>query len=128
MLYQVSTRKSLDQIDAGLQEAAARHQFGIITVHNLKETMANKGVDFSGECMIYEVCNPQQAKKVLEANGAVSTALPCRISVYRVGDETRIATLLPTALMQMFDDPGLQPVAEEVENVMKAMMQEAAGH
>ena len=85
MLFEIQSNKNLEAIDLGLQEAAARHQFGIITVHNLKETMAKKGVEFDGECLVYEVCNPHQAKKVLEANGAVSTALPCRISVYRSG-------------------------------------------
>ncbi len=83
-------------------------------------------MEFDGECLIYEVCNPHQAKKVLEANGAVSTALPCRISVYRSGDQYKIATLLPTALMQMFDSPELAGVAEEVETVIKAMIEEAA--
>ncbi len=126
MLFEVATTKSLEEIDRRLHESAARHQFGIITVHNLKETMANKGVEFAGECMIYEICNPHQAKKVLEANGAISTALPCRISVYRSGDECRLATLLPTALMKMFDNPELEPVAKEVEEVVKAMMQESA--
>ena len=126
MLFEVATTKSMEEIEKGLEESAARHKFGIITVHNLKETMAKKGVDFAGECMIYEVCNPHQAKKVLEENGAVSTALPCRISVYKSGGEYRIATMLPSAMMQMFNSPGLAPIAEEVETVIKAMMEEAA--
>jgi uncharacterized protein (DUF302 family) len=126
MLYEVATRKPLEEIGKGLEESAARHKFGIITVHNLKETMAKKGVEFAGECMIYEVCNPHQAKKVLEQNGAVSTALPCRISVYRSGEEYKIATLLPTQLMTMFGNPGLAGVAEEVETVVKAMIDESA--
>lgn len=126
MLFEVASTKSLDEIDRGLQEAAARHQFGIIATHNLKETMKRKGVDFEGECLVYEVCNPHQAKKVLEADGSVSTALPCRISVYRTGDRYRVATLLPTALMRMFQKPELEPVAQEVETVIKAMIQEAA--
>ena len=126
MLYEVTTNKTIVEIEAGLTESAARHKFGIVAVHNLKETMAKKGVEFSGECVIYEVCNPHQAKRVLEENGAVSTALPCRISVYRRGNEHRLATLLPTTLMQMFDTPGLEPVAQEVEDVIKAMMDEAA--
>jgi uncharacterized protein (DUF302 family) len=88
--------------------------------------MKKKGVDFAGDCMIYEVCNPHQAKKVLEANGAVSTALPCRISVYRSGDVYKLATILPTAMMQMFGSPELEPVAREVEEVVTAMMREAA--
>lgn len=126
MLFEVTSAKSLDQIDRGLQEAAARHRFGIIATHNLKETMKNKGVDFEGECLIYEVCNPHQAKKVLETDASISTALPCRISVYRAGDGYRLATLLPTALLRLFQRPELEPVAEEVEAVIKAMIEEAA--
>ncbi len=126
MVFEISSSKSLKEIDRGLQEAAARHKFGIITVHDLKETMKKKGVDFTGECMIYEVCNPHQAKKVLEANGAVSTALPCRISVYRAGNAYKLATILPTALMEIFQSPELKPVAQEVEEVVTAMMRESA--
>lgn len=126
MLYEVASDKTLDAIDRGLQEAAARYKFGILTIHNLKETMAKKGVEFAGECLVYEVCNPHQAKKVLEVNGAVSTALPCRISVYRSGDRYKLATILPTALMKLFGSPELEPVAKEVEDVIVAMMQAAA--
>jgi len=126
MLHEIPSKRSREEIDARLHEAAARHKFGIITTHDLKETMKNKGVEFGGECLIYEVCNPHQAKKVLEANGAISTALPCRISVYKAGDEYRLATLLPTVLLRMFGQPELEPVAAEVEAVIKSMMEEAA--
>jgi uncharacterized protein (DUF302 family) len=126
VLFELSSAKSMEAIDQGLRDAAARHKFGVLTTHNLQETMKNKGVEFAGECLIYEVCNPHQAKRVLEANGAVSTALPCRISVYRSGGQYKLATILPTALMQMFQSPELEPVAKEVEEVIKAMMREAA--
>jgi len=126
MLFEVESKKSLEEIDRGLQEAAARHRFGVIAVHNLKETMKKKGVDFANETMIYEICNPHQAKKVLEANGAVSTALPCRISVYGSGGAYKLATILPTAMMQMFNLPELEPVAREAEEVVVAMMKESA--
>jgi uncharacterized protein (DUF302 family) len=126
MLYEVTSDKTLEGIDRGLHEAAGKYKFGILTIHNLKETMAKKGVEFAGECLIYEVCNPHQAKKVLEVNGAVSTALPCRISVYRSGDRYKLATILPTALMKLFGSPELEPVAKEVEEVIVAMMQAAA--
>lgn len=126
MIIEVSSTKSLDQIGKALEESAARHKFGIIAAHDLKETMRKKGVDFSGECVIFEVCNPHQAKKVLEANGAVSTALPCRISVYRAGEGYRLATIRPTAMMKMFDNPALEQVAREVEDTVIAMMRDAA--
>ena len=125
MVYEVTSTKDLAGIDAALRESAAAHQFGIIHVHNLKETMRSKGEDFAGECLIYEVCNPHQAKIVLEANGAVSTALPCRISVYKEGGVYKVATLKPTAILSMFAMPELASVAHEVEQVIVAMMHAA---
>ena len=126
MLFELESEKSIAEIDRDLRESAAREKFGVIAVHDLKETMRAKGVEYAGECLVYEVCNPHQAKRALEANGAVSTALPCRISVYRSGGQYQIATILPTALMKIFATPSLVPVAREVEAVVVAMMKEAA--
>jgi uncharacterized protein (DUF302 family) len=127
MLFERDTHRSLEEIDQALRDSAARHKFGVIAVHNLQETMRNKGVEFDRTTLVYEVCNPIQAKKVLEANGAVSTALPCRISVYGSGEGYRIATLLPTEMMKAFGSPDLDPVAKEVEDVVTAMVRDAAG-
>jgi uncharacterized protein (DUF302 family) len=126
MLFEIASTKSITAVEQGLREAAARHKFGVLAVHNLKETMAAKGVDFQGECQIYEVCNPLQAKRILEVNGSASVALPCRISIYRAGDGCRIATILPTALLKMLNIPELTPVAEEVETAIVSIMKEAA--
>jgi uncharacterized protein (DUF302 family) len=127
MLYTIKSHKAIAGIQRDLEESAARNKFGILTVHDLRETMKKKGVEFGMDCWIFEVCNPVQAKKVLEANGAVSTALPCRISVYGKEGDYTLATLLPTELMKTFAAPELEPVAKEVETVIKTMMQDAAG-
>ena len=126
MLFEIESAKSLDEIDAALKDAAARHKFGVLTVHDLKTTMKNKGVEFPKECRIYEVCNPHKAKEVLLANGSISTALPCRISVYESGQGYKLATILPTAMLQMFTTPGVEHVAVEVEETLKAIMSESA--
>lgn len=126
MIYQIKSNKSLDEIERGLQESAARHRFGIIATHDLQDTLRKKGVELDMECRIYEVCNPVQVKKVLEADGAVSTALPCRISVYGSKGEYTLATMRPTEMMKAFGKPEIEPVAQEVENVVVAMMRDAA--
>ncbi len=126
MLFELTSTKPINEIEKSLQESAGKHKFGVIGIYDLKEKMREKGVEFSGECMIYEVCNPVQAKKVLEVNGAVSTALPCRISVYRAGDAYRIATMLPAEMMKAFNSPELEPVAREVEQAIIAIMRESA--
>ena len=127
MLYTLDSKLPFVEIQQRLEESAAAHKFGILTVHNLAETMRKKSVELGSECYIFEVCNPVQAKRVLDAHPAVSTALPCRISVYGSEGHYTLATLLPTALMESFGVPELGPVAADVEAVLKAMMQDAAG-
>jgi uncharacterized protein (DUF302 family) len=62
MLIKLSTDKTVGAA-AALQAAVPTNHFGVMQVHNLKETMAKKGVEFARECLIFEVCQPQQAKK-----------------------------------------------------------------
>jgi uncharacterized protein (DUF302 family) len=126
MIYQVRTRKALADVSHDLEAATQRHKFGIMGVYDLKAKMMEKGVEFERDCPIFEVCNPHQAKKVLEKNAEISTALPCRISVYREGDEVVLATLKPTAMLGLFETAGLEAVAQEVEEAIFAIMQEAA--
>jgi uncharacterized protein (DUF302 family) len=126
MLIKVATDKSVSEAAAALQTAVETNHFGVMQVHNLKESMAKKGVEFAHECLIFEVCQPNQAKKVLEENMSLSTALPCRISIYEENGKTVLATLKPTLLLGMFKVPQLSGVAEEVETAMVKMMHEAA--
>ena len=127
MLYQVKSSRPLDEIERGLEEFAAPHRFGVIAIHDLRDTIKKKGVDLNMECRIYEVCNPQQAKKVLETDGAISTVLPCRISVFGSKGSYTLATMRPTEMMKAFDRPEIEPVAMEVEEVILQMMRDAAG-
>jgi uncharacterized protein (DUF302 family) len=126
MLVKLSTSKTVSETAAALQAAVQANHFGVMQVHNLRETMVKKGVDFERECLIFEVCQPQQAKKVLDQNMSVSTALPCRISIYEEGAKTILATLKPTMLLAMFDTPQLEGVAQEVEDTILKIMKEAA--
>ncbi|MGV3754091.1 MAG: DUF302 domain-containing protein [Verrucomicrobiota bacterium] len=127
MLIRFSTNKSVSEAAAALRTAVHAHHFGVMQVHNLKETMNQKGVEFTRDCLIFEVCQPQKAKQVLDQNMSVSTALPCRISIYEEGGKTILATLKPTTLLAMFQTVQLEGVAEEVEDAMVKIMQEAAG-
>jgi len=93
-----------------LQAAVVANHFGVMQIHNLKETMAKKGVEFARECLIFDVCQAQQVKKVLDKNMSISTVLPCQISIYEEGSKTILATLKPTHLLAMFNTPQLEEV------------------
>jgi uncharacterized protein (DUF302 family) len=126
MVYRRQTTGDIDAIGRRLEEAIKAYKFGILGVIDLQAKMKEKGVDFKNPCRIYEVCNPHLAKQVLEKEMTLSTALPCRISVYREGDKVTIATLLPTQTLGLFNVPELETVAQDVEKNILAMVDEAA--
>ncbi len=68
MLIKLSTNQTVSAAAAALQTSVQTNHFGVMQVHNLQETMNKKGVAFVRECLIFEVCQPQQAKKVLDEN------------------------------------------------------------
>jgi uncharacterized protein (DUF302 family) len=127
MLFQLPTSRSMAEIQQELEASAARNKFGVIAVHDLQQIMRNKSVDLAFECKVFEVCNPHQAKKVLETDGILSAALPCRISVYGTPGHYNLTTMLPTAMMEAFNKPEITAVAKEVEDVIVTMMKDSAG-
>jgi uncharacterized protein (DUF302 family) len=122
-----STDQSLETVCQRLPEIAQKHQFGVLGTHDLKQKMESKGVPFSRECRVFEVCNPKQAQAVLTRSIEISTALPCRIAVYVENGRTTLATIKPTALLGLFNTPEAAAAAHEVEATMTRIMEEVAG-
>ena len=127
MLLIVESKKSLKEVCDVMEPTAQKHMFGVLAVHDLKEAMAKKGVAFDKHCFVFEICNPHQAKKVLEARIEISTALPCRVSVYEESGRVKLATIRPTEMLASYRAAELAPVAQEVERSILAIMTEAAG-
>ena len=125
-VYEREVAVSLDEIEEKLVQAVERRNYGVLGSIDLREKMNSKGIEFRPFCRVYEVCNPLRAKKVLEVEMSVSTALPCRISVYQEDGQTKVGTLLPTGLMDVFgDEPKMMAVAHEVENDILTIIEDA---
>ena len=126
MLITFSSNKSISDVTQALEAAVKSHQFGVMQIHDLKESMTKKGIEFEKDCLIFEICQPEQAKKVLDQNMSISVVLPCRISIYEEEGGTTLATLKPTILLDLFNTPQLEKVAQEVEDTIVKIMKEAA--
>lgn len=126
MYYVVTTNKAFEQAATDLDAAVKRNGFGVLYVHDLGATLRSKGIDFQNECKIFEVCNPVQAAKVLSTDMRMNMALPCRISVYTEGGQTKIGMIKPVELLSgLSNDPSLSIVAKEVEEKTIRMVDEA---
>lgn len=126
MYYIVDTPKSFEQAATDLEAAVKRHQFGVLHVHDLGNTLRGKGVDFKDECKVFEVCNPGQAAKVMGRDMRLNMALPCRISVYTEQGQTRIGLIKPADMLAgLSQDDALLQIANEVEAQTLQMVDEA---
>lgn len=116
MYYIVDSDKSFTQAAADLEAAVVEHGFGVLHVHDLGATLRGKGIAFSDECKVFEVCNPAQAAKVLASDMRLNMALPCRISVYTEHNKTKIGLIKPLQMLSaLSQDTALLAVASEVE-------------
>ena len=126
MYYTVTTSKTFEQAANDLDAAVKNRQFGVLHVHDLGTTLRSKGIDFDGECKVFEVCNPAQAAKVLAIDMDMNMALPCRISVWRKAGATYIGMIRPAWLLdKLNDDPQLTQIAREVEQTTVHIIDEA---
>jgi uncharacterized protein (DUF302 family) len=124
-LFVADSARPMEEVCAALEASIPEHGFGLLHVHDVRAKMASKGVDFDRPVKIFDVCNPHKAKQVLEKNILISPALPCAISVFREGDGTRISFIRPTVMLEMFGEADLRPIAEEVEETMRAIVEAA---
>jgi len=126
VLYKITSQRSIPDLSERIAVAAKKHEFGVVTTHDLRAMMKKKGVAFERDVVVLEVCNPNHAKTVLTKDIGISTALPCRISLYREGDLTVLATMSPALMIEMFGREDLREVAATVQNALYAIMAEAA--
>ena len=126
MYYIVESDKSFDQASADLDAAVKKNGFGVLHVHNIGETLRNKGQAFEDDCKVFEVCNPQQAAKVLSTDMRLNMALPCRISVFTENGKTKIGLIKPQEMLSsLSEDQALTKIAKEVEEKTIQMIDEA---
>lgn len=126
MYYVVESNKTFEQAAVDLEAAVKRHEFGLLHVHDLGNTLRSKGIAFSENCKVFEVCNPAQANKVLTTDMRLNMALPCRISVYTEQGKTMIGMIKPVPMLAaLSQDAILGQVAQEVEAQTMAMIDES---
>lgn len=103
--------RTVDDVTARLKDAG----FGVLTTIDIKAKLKEKlGVDFK-KYVILGACDPASAHKALQAEEDIGLLLPCNVIVYERNGRTVVSVIRPTVAMQMIDNPGLKPVAEEVE-------------
>ncbi len=124
--YTVSTDKGYTEAVQAVVDAAGAHNFRVQFVHDVAETLAEKGFDRE-PVTIVEMCNAKYASEVLARDIKIGLMLPCPVMVYETGGAVTISTMRPTLIGAFFPEAQLEQIAAEVEDKIKAIVDEAAG-
>ena len=122
MHYTEPSNKSVQEVVDSINEIISDYKFGVLHIHNVKETLKSKGVEFNEECQILDICNPNHAKNFLEENMALSVVMPCKITVYSKDSQTFISM---NSLVQLVDDihPEYVEVAQDIQETLLELIE-----
>lgn len=127
LIYEISSKKSISQLRASLEQRLKERQFGILTEIDVAKVMRSKGVDFNDELLLLGVCNPSYAKEALGIDSDIAVMLPCSIVVQKNGDGSIIKLAKPSRLVDYFPEHvKLSEFGGRVERLLTAAIDEAA--
>lgn len=124
--YEVKTRKTFFTAVEDLKKTLSENSFGVLWELNFKDKLAEKGLDFQHNFKVLEVCNPKQAKEVLDRHIEVGYFLPCKMVVYEKENSVFMGMMRPTSMIGMLEQEELLSIAQQVETVLKKALDEAS--
>jgi uncharacterized protein (DUF302 family) len=122
--YTVETEKTFDAAVASVESASKEKGFGVLHVHDVKATLAAKGFD-RNPLKIIEICNARFANDALAKDIRVGLMLPCRITVYIHGSKRFISAFRPIVIKDMLPEAGLDHLADEVDGIIRGIVDAA---
>ena len=120
--YTIETPMAFEEVVKKLQEQVAEHQFRVLAVHDVQETLAEKGLE-RDPLQIIEVCNAKFAHKALQKDIKVAMFMPCRYTIYTENGKTIISLARPSMIAEMLPEAGLNDLAGEVEETLRKIME-----
>ena len=104
-------------------DCLAEEGFGVLTEIDVKATLKKKlNVDFR-RYVILGACNPELAHQAMTGEPFIGVLLPCNVLVMeREGGGSIVAGLKPSAAFSLVDNPDVAPIAEEVEDRLRRVL------
>jgi len=113
---------------ARITDALKEQGFGVLTEIDVQATFKKKlDVDFR-PYVILGACNPQLAKRALEADPGVGLLLPCNVVVAEEDGAAVVSIADPRAMFAIVRNDKLQPIVDEAERRLRAAFDAFKAH
>lgn len=121
-----SMNESFDSTREKVIEALKKEGFGVLTEIDVQATLKKKlDVDFY-KYQILGACNPKMAYQALQAEDKIGTMLPCNVILQQKteGAPVEVSAIDSVASMASVQNPKLQPIAQEVQQMLKRVIEQ----
>jgi len=111
---------------AQTRKALADQGFGVLTEIDVKATMKSKLNADMENYLILGACNPPLAHRAIGIDRQIGLLLPCNVVVRTDPDDpasTLVEAMNPQLLVDVTEEPALQPVAQEVADKLSRAIQ-----
>ncbi|MGI9567561.1 MAG: DUF302 domain-containing protein [Nitrosopumilus sp.] len=113
--YTVTTKKGIDKAIEDIAENLKKIGFGVLEILDFKNLLQDKGLEFDWNYKQMQVCNPELAKQVLEANPDLGLLLPCTIAVYQKDNENFVSLAKPSSVLYVASDDVWKFIGKDIE-------------
>ncbi|SHN36031.1 DUF302 domain-containing protein [Gracilibacillus kekensis] len=113
--YTLTSKRNMDQTIQSLKECLSEEKFGVLWEFDIKEKLQSKDIDFDKDYIVLEVCNPQEASRVLKKNQLVGYFLPCKIVVFDDKGKIKVGLPKPSVMIDLVEDEELKEIAIDIE-------------
>ncbi|MDP3996289.1 MAG: DUF302 domain-containing protein [bacterium] len=116
--YTIITTKDFDKAVQDAQEEIAKAGMRVLYVHNVQETLGEKG--FNREPFkIIEFCNAKFANEFLNMDIKIGLCIPCKINVYNKDGQTFISGMRPIVLSRFFPQVDFGEKLKEIDQIIQ---------
>lgn len=123
--YVKEVSSDFDDTVARVKDALAEEGFGVLTEIDVKSTLKKKLDEDFRRYTIFGACNPPLAHRALTAEPHIGLLLPCNVVVQEHPSQglTTVSVISASAMFELVDEEDVQPVAQEVDEKLKRVLE-----
>ena len=128
MIHLQITQRSFSEVCDRMASACQSQGYGVLAQHNDGETLRSKGIDYSGQCIVFEICQPVHAAAILKADPTLASGLPCRVAISQTDSgEVMLSMCSPERLFRDISSKAeVLAIAQQVEEETRPIIGRAA--
>lgn len=122
--FTVKTNKTFSEAVNDVIVETEKAGFKVLYIHNIQQTIGKKGYKIE-PLKIIEICSAKNAYNAIQKDIKLALCLPCKINVYEQSGKTYISGMRPLMIKKMFSHIQLGNFIEEVDKVIKKIVNNA---